>query len=85
MLGRQVMLTGAAERDLDAVPEPDRARVLSALRALRAGDPGLDLRKLSGSQDRWRLRVGDGRVILRTESGGTVYVLRVLPRGRAYR
>jgi mRNA interferase RelE/StbE len=65
---------------------PVRERVQSSLRALaedrhRAGA----LRKLAGAPE-WRLRIGDWRalVLLETQSR-TIYVTRVLPRGRAYR
>ncbi len=45
-----------------------------------------DMRKLRGRDDEWRLRVGDWRVRFRFDSqSGNVVVLRVLPRGRAYR
>ncbi len=38
------------------------------------------------SSREWRLRVGDWRVrFTREQASRTVYVLRVLPRGRAYR
>ena len=45
-----------------------------------------DLKKLKGSQDMWRLRVGDWRVILRLDrEQGILYVLRVRHRREAYR
>lgn len=38
------------------------------------------------SAEEWRLRVGDWRVrFVRDSETGVVYVVRVLPRGRAYR
>ena len=44
-----------------------------------------DVVKLSGREE-WRLRVGDWRVRLRLDRDQlAVVVLRVLPRGRAYR
>jgi mRNA interferase RelE/StbE len=41
--------------------------------------------KLKGADEEWRLRVGDWRVRFTRDSAGLVNVLRVLPRGRAYR
>lgn len=49
-----------------------------------ADPPRGDIAKLVGSDDEWRLRVGEWRVRF-TRQDGIVYVLRVLPRGRAYR
>jgi mRNA-degrading endonuclease RelE of RelBE toxin-antitoxin system len=45
-----------------------------------------DVRKLKGAEDRWRLRVGAWRVIFTVaREGHALLILRVLPRGKAYR
>ena len=45
-----------------------------------------DLKRLRGEPREWRLRVGDWRVRLDLDAGAQlITVLRVLPRGRAYR
>ena len=45
-----------------------------------------DVKKLQGTSGEWRLRVGDWRVRFRVDpDDGAIVVLRVLPRGRAYR
>jgi mRNA interferase RelE/StbE len=45
-----------------------------------------DVRKLSGSVDEYRLRVGDWRVVFRLEDGGRVMAIsRVLNRRDAHR
>jgi mRNA interferase RelE/StbE len=50
------------------------------------GDPAAgDVVKLAGVDDEWRLRVGDWRVRFTRDDEQIVHVLRVLPRGRAYR
>ena len=47
---------------------------------------GGDVRKLKGSADRWRLRVGDWRAIFRYDADGRiVYILTILHRSEAYR
>ncbi len=43
-----------------------------------------DVKRLRGYDDEWRLRVGEWRVRF-TSPPGEITVLRVLPRGRAYR
>lgn len=82
----KLIVAPRAERDVARLPPRDREAITRALELLPA-DPGRsDLKKLAGSQNRWRLRVGGWRVILELDNaGGTMRVLRVLPRGRAYR
>jgi len=60
--------------------------VTDALTGLSAQPPRGDIRRLTGIEKEWRLRVGDWRVrFTRVQATHTVSVLRVLPRGRAYR
>ena len=60
-------------------------RVIQALDRLTDHPPAGDVVKLV-STDEWRLRVGDWRVRFKRDAEtGVVYVVRVLPRGRAYR
>lgn len=64
---------------------PVRRRVLDALEQLRGDGPRGDVIRLKGGDD-FRLRVGDWRVRFQHDHAArTIYVLRVLPRGRAYR
>jgi mRNA-degrading endonuclease RelE of RelBE toxin-antitoxin system len=59
-------------------------RISRALTRLAQTGQG-DLKRLHGRRE-WRLRVGDWRVRLDLDHGAeTLTVLRVLPRGRAYR
>jgi mRNA interferase RelE/StbE len=82
--GWRVVVTPPARRDLRRVDPPIRRRVGHALDRLVAEPPTGDIIKLQG-QNEHRLRVGDWRVLLRlAPDDRTVYVLRVLPRGRAY-
>jgi mRNA interferase RelE/StbE len=81
-----VELTPAARRDLRRLDPQVRRRVIDALDGLSAQPPQGDIRRLAGVEDEWRLRVGDWRVrFTREQATHTVHVLRVLPRGRAYR
>lgn len=77
----------AARRDLRRLDPPVRDRILSALESL-AGDPSQgDVKRLAGiDPPEWRLRLGDWRVRFNRDlETRTIQVLRVLPRGRAYR
>lgn len=79
-------LTRSAQRDLRRLDPQVRRRVHTALTAL-AEDPlaSSQLRRLTGSTQS-RLRVGDWRVRLTLDTQArTVHVMRILPRGRAYR
>ncbi len=79
-----VRFARGAEKDLGRLDAQVRRRVIKAIRQL-ADDPRAgSLRRLTGRPES-RLRVGDWRVILETDSESRiVFVVRVLPRGRAY-
>jgi mRNA interferase RelE/StbE len=80
----QVRVTARAERDLRSLPTSDLAAVRDAIQSLEADPSSVDLRKLSGSRNEWRVRVGNWRVRLLLE-GGVLFVVRVLDRKDAYR
>jgi len=80
------LVTPRAERDLRRLAPADRGRVFDALDDLTDSPDRGDVRKLQGHVAEWRLRVGAIRVRFRRDSAaGLIVVLRVLPRGRAYR
>jgi mRNA interferase RelE/StbE len=79
------VFTGRARRDFQRLDPPVQRRVIDALDRLTADPPAGDVVKLTASQDEWRLRIGDWRVRFQRDSTGLIHVLRVLPRGRAYR
>lgn len=82
---RRVFLTHRAERDLDDLDPPVRGRVVATVRRFAETGHG-DVRKLRGAEGRWRLRVGDWRVLFTyAEEGDALLILRVLPRDQAYR
>lgn len=77
--------TRPALRDLRRLAASDAQRVYEAVRTLAAEGRG-DVRKLRGQVDRWRLRVGDVRVVFAFEdTTHTITVVGVMPRGSAYR
>ncbi len=82
----RVELTRGAAHDLKRLDPPVRRRILAALDGLVADLPMGDVRRLTGRDDEWRLRVGDWRVrFTRHPDERVIVVQRVLPRGRAYR
>ena len=76
----------AAIRDLKRLDRPVRERVVMALERLVAPETVGDIRALTGTPGEFRLRVGDWRVRYELDTEHEkLFVLRVLPRGRAYR
>lgn len=76
----------AAIRDLKRLDRPVRERVVTALERLVAAETVGDIRALTGAPGEFRLRVGDWRVRYELDTEHEkLLVLRVLPRGRAYR
>ena len=77
-------VTPSAQRDPRRLDPPVRQRIVAALDRFVEDPFAADIRKLSPSE--WRLRVGDWRVRFAfDEEQRLLVILRVLPRGRAYR
>ena len=82
----EVYLERAAERGLRRLPVETFHRIVPRIRALaeNPGPPGC--RKLTGSENDWRIRVGDYRVIYEIDEGEkAVRVFRIRHRREAYR
>jgi mRNA-degrading endonuclease RelE of RelBE toxin-antitoxin system len=77
-------ITPCARRDLERLDQPVKRRVVDALDRFVDDPFAADIRKLNPAE--WRLRVGDwpARFTFDDERR-VIVVLRVLPRGRAYR
>lgn len=82
----RLVWTRPALKDIDALEAAHARRVHAALTRLAVSHRG-DYRKLTGSApEAWRLRVGPLRVRFRyIHNTKQILVLRVLPRGSAYR
>lgn len=71
-------MTEPAERDLADLDKKTQRRIKAVLDRLLTYPQAIDLKKLQGSPERWRVRVGDWRVILRIDREQRVlYVLRI--------
>lgn len=82
----EVYLEGAAERDLKRLPAEVFHRIIPRIRALAQNPRPPGCRKLTGSENDWRVRIGDYRVIYEIdEAEEAVRVFRVRHRREAYR
>lgn len=87
MKPRKVEWTLAAKKDIRALDAGTRERIRTAIHRLAETGYG-DVKKLQGVEKEWRLRVGTWRVRFTVNDAGEIVillVLRVLPRGSAYR
>ena len=83
--GWRYALSPHALRDMRRLTLSARQRIFAALDLYVAERRG-NVLKLHGRAEEWRLRVGDRRILFRPNlQDRVVVVLRVLPRGRAYR
>jgi mRNA-degrading endonuclease RelE of RelBE toxin-antitoxin system len=57
-----VVLTRTAQKSLDRVAVPDRARIIAAIEAMKEAPLQGDVRKLHGGHEGFRRRVGNWRI-----------------------
>ncbi|GAA2840663.1 type II toxin-antitoxin system RelE/ParE family toxin [Kitasatospora sp. CM 4170] len=90
-MGYVTRFTPHGQRDLLKIPRADALRIMYRLtelqRALDAGDvEAFDVKPLQGHDARWRLRVGDYRIVYTIEDGRLiVWVLAAGHRREVYR
>jgi mRNA interferase RelE/StbE len=82
----RVLLERAAEKDLSRLSSEIHDRVIAAIKDLASDPRPTGCRKLAGSKNDWRIRVGDYRVIYEVSTAiRVVRVNRVRHRREAYR
>jgi mRNA interferase RelE/StbE len=82
----RLIIAPRAQKELAGLPGRDRQAMSDAFSRVATDPSSVDLRKLGGQEDLWRIRVGRWRAILRLDTAaGTMNVLRVVARSRAYR
>ena len=70
--------------DLRALEAEDRRQIGRALHLFAATGAG-DIKKLKGYKDQLRLRVGEWRIRFVEDPPGTIFVIRVARRDKAYK
>ncbi|WP_035799803.1 type II toxin-antitoxin system RelE family toxin [Kitasatospora mediocidica] len=90
-MGYVTRFTPHAQRDMLKISRPDALRILRRLTELQKGLDGgdtaaFDIKALQGHAARWRLRVGDHRIVYTLEDGQLiVWVMAVGNRRDVYR
>lgn len=83
---REVRWLPRARRDLKRLDPPVQRRVVDAVKHFARTGEGDVVRLVDVKPPEYRLRVGDWRVrFARDDEHPLLHVLRVLPRGKAYR
>jgi len=82
----RVLLERGAEKDLSRLSSEIHERIIAAIQALRNNPRPPGCRKLTGSKNDWRIRVGDYRVLYEiADEIRVVRVNRVRHRREVYR
>lgn len=82
----EVFLESSAERDLKKLSSDDYDRVMPHIVRLAHNPKPVGCRKIVGSTNDWRIRIGVFRVIYELDNKGkTVKVMRIKHRREAYR
>ena len=82
----EVYIEKAAENDIKRLPSTHFHRIIPQIRALAENPIPSGCRKLTGSKNDWRIRIGDYRVIYEIdEKLKAVKIMRVRHRREVYR
>ena len=76
----QVEYSKSAVKYINAVDKPTKRRLKEAVEKIPFGD----IKKLQGTDNGYRLRVGDLRVLFSIEDD-IIYIDNIIPRGQAYK
>jgi mRNA interferase RelE/StbE len=82
----RIVITSTAVKERNRLSTKDRQRVDTALKSLVDAARPLGARKLSGSKNDWRIRVGDYRILYEIDDDDQVVTIwRIAHRREAYR
>ncbi len=80
----EVYLTRNANKSLKSLEDEMRERVKNALIKLENFPHELDVKKLKGTKNKYRVRVGNIRILIELQKD-VIVVINILPRKTAYR
>ena len=82
----EVVLSPKAEKQLDELPTPLRRRITEAVEGLESKPRPHGVKKLTGAENLWRIRVGDYRIVYTIEDDRLiVLVVKIGHRREIYR
>ena len=82
----EVVLSPKAEKQLDELPTPLRRRITEAVEGLESKPRPHGVKKLTGAENLWRIRVGDYRIVYTIEDDRLiVLVVKIGHRRKIYR
>jgi len=76
-----VELSPKAAKYLSGINQPDKGRIVCALKKLPQGD----VKALQGARGLFRLRVGGWRIVFSHPAQDSILVERIAPRGEIYK
>ena len=79
----EVFLRKKAIKSIKKLPQDTRERVREAIMKMEDFPVGLDVKKIKGTKNKYRVRVGDYRIIIELQKS-MITVIDVLPREKAY-
>ncbi len=81
-----LLIERRAEKDMKKLNQPLFAQIAAKIKGLADNPHPQDSKKIKGSQNDWRLRVGDYRVLYEIDNkAGAIKIMRVKHRRDAYR
>lgn len=83
-MAREVVLSDQAEAVIRKLPRNLQRQIIAKTEALATEPRPAGVKKLVGHQDLWRVRSGDYRIVYSIHDA-VVLIVRVAPRGKAYR
>lgn len=79
-----ILYSNEARRALKRLDSSIRMRILNGVKGLEEIPPEGDIKRLTGRDTAYRMRMGDYRILFHYQ-GNTVIIDRIAPRGQAYK
>ncbi|KAF5028033.1 type II toxin-antitoxin system RelE family toxin [Methanobacterium aggregans] len=82
----KIFIDKRAQKQLESLSSDSNSAIHKKLLKLKEGFlPELDIKKLKGYRNHYRLRVGGHRVLFELHEGHEIIIFAVLPRKKAYK
>jgi mRNA interferase RelE/StbE len=78
----RITFKASADKSLDKLPKPLQSRVIRKIQSLALDPRPSGSAKLSGSDDLWRVRTGDWRVVYQVDNRQEVIDVRIIAHRR---